>query len=133
MKADFDVVAGMLRLLSAEGVYPSRLGLNKYGTQFTHALGLTPDEVFLHLQVCIDEGLIDGRLEPLGSGGGRRLVIKYLNGLTAKGQRLVSDLEQNDGKWLALAKARLGEEGVAQTVSNVVAWVFKAVGENITP
>lgn len=114
MRENPDTSLKLLQLLADEPHHPSRLTDRDIASQ----LELTGQEAVLHIQCCVDNGLLDAKLQKLASlDGFRGIHVGTIWGLTALGQDFVRNAEA-EGFW-ERAKEHCRTVGIGATTSNV--------------
>lgn len=110
MRESSDTSLKILRLLADEECYPSQLR----GKDIANQLELTKDETLLHVQCCVDNGLMDAKiLEVSTFGNWTAREIGQIWGLTAQGHEFVHHAET----WWEKARKQCAEAGIATTTS----------------
>ena len=127
MRENPDTSLKLLRLLADEPHYPSRLTEQ----EITSQLGITTQETVLHVQCCVENGLMDAQVTKDAVLGPAPPIVTVIRiwGLTAKGQELVRNAE---GKWWKRAKehcAKVGVEATTTTLSQVMAMLARTALE----
>ena len=127
MRENPDTSLKLLRLLADEPHYPSRLTEQ----EITSQLGITSQETLLHVQCCLENGLMDAQVVREAVLGPAPPIMTVLRiwGLTAKGRDFVRNAE---GKWWKRAKehcAKAGVEATTTTLSQVMALLARTALE----
>lgn len=115
MREDPDTSLRLLRLLADEEHYPSRLTEK----EITSQLGITSQQTVLHVQCCVENGLMDAKVvrEPLLGPAPPVMMVVRIWGLTAAGQDFVRNADAGEGRWWRKAKEKCAEKGVDATTS----------------
>ena len=113
MRENPDTSLKLLRLLADEDHYPSRLRAEEIPRQ----LGITGQETLLHINCCVENGLMDADVRSLGAFDGQAIVVGRIRGLTARGQESVRNADAADGKWWRKATEKCAQEGVDASTS----------------
>ena len=127
MRENPDTSLKLLRLLADEEHYPSRLSEQ----EITSQLGITTQETVLHVQCCVENGLMDAQVTKqavLGPAPPTMTVIRIW-GLTAKGQEYVRNADAAEGKWWRKAKehcAKVGVEASTPALAEAMAALIRA-------
>ena len=103
LKFDSDVARAILLRLEATPAnqYPEDVVLD----------GVAEDEVLEHIELLIDDGMIDGKVIHSGMGEGGRIYAVHINRLTRRGHEFLANAK-NDQVW-AKTKAFITQRGGA--------------------
>ena len=116
MRENPDTSLKILRLLADEEDYPSRLR----GEEIASQLRISEEETILHVQCCVDNGLMDADILDAGTFGDiTARVIGRIWGLTAAGQEFVRQGDADSGKFWKKAREHLAKVGVEATTSTL--------------
>ena len=127
MRENPDTSLKLLRLLADEEHYPSRLTEQ----EITSQLGITSQQTLLHVQCCVENGLMDAKVirEAVFGPAPPIMTVLRIWGLTARGQDFVRNADAADGKFWRKAKeicAKIGVEASTSTLAEVLPSLVRA-------
>ena len=124
MRENPDTSLKILRLLADEECYPSQLR----GEDIASQLELTKDETLLHVQCCVDNGLMEAKILDAGAfGNWTAREIGQIWGLTAEGQEFVHQAET----WWEKARKQCAEAGIEATTSALAQMMSRLTGGDL--
>lgn len=124
MRENPDTSLKILRLLADEECYPSQLK----GEDIASQLELTKDETLLHVQCCVDNGLMEPKILDTSTFGiWTAREISQIWGLTAEGQEFVHQAEL----WWETARKKCAKAGIEATTSTLTQMMSRLTGGDL--